>query len=106
MSANPMKTAQEIITHCRSICICSNEKPKITGSPVLLFSNSFIRTISFIEELTRVVIPYEIYETNLRRVSSISYEMTTGVRFFLSYDPLNGILSPSKWPCFLKEMDC
>ena len=35
---------------------------------------------------------YEIYEMSLRRVSKISYEisyeMTTSVRFCLSYDPL------------------
>ena len=42
----------------------------------------------YIEDLTRVVILYEIYETSLRRVSYISYEMTTSVRFCLSYDPL------------------
>ena len=41
-----------------------------------------------IEDLTRVVISYEIDETSIRRVSSISYEMTTWVRFCLSYDPL------------------
>ena len=40
------------------------------------------------EDLTRVVISYEIYETSLRRVSQFSYEMTTSVRFCLSYDPL------------------
>ena len=39
-----------------------------------------------IEDLTLVVISYEIYETSLRRVSKISYEMTTSVRFSLSYD--------------------
>ena len=49
---------------------------------LLLFSN--------IEDFTRVLISYEIYETNLRRVSSISYEMITSVRFCLSYDPLKG----------------
>ena len=41
-----------------------------------------------IEDLTRVVISYEIYETSLRRVSWISYEMTTSVRLCLSYDCL------------------
>ena len=37
-----------------------------------------------------MVISYEIYETSLRRVSLISYEMTTSssVRFCLSYDHL------------------
>ena len=40
------------------------------------------------EDLTQVVISYEIYETSLWRVSQISYEMTTCVRFCLSYDPL------------------
>ena len=34
-----------------------------------------------------MVILYEIYETSLRRVSLISYEMTTSVRFCLLYDP-------------------
>ena len=42
----------------------------------------------YIAALTRVVISYEIYETSPRRVSYISYEMTTSVRFFLSYDCL------------------
>ena len=42
----------------------------------------------YIEDLTRVVISYEIYKTSLWRVSQISYEMTTRVRFCLSYDPL------------------
>ena len=42
--------------------------------------------ITKIEDLTLVVISYEIYETSLRRVSEISYEMTTSVRFCLSYD--------------------
>ena len=40
----------------------------------------------YIEDLTRVVISYDIYETSLRRVSQISYGMTTSVRFSLSYD--------------------
>ena len=31
---------------------------------------------------------YEIYETSLQRVSTISYEMTTSVRFCLTYNPL------------------
>ena len=39
-----------------------------------------------IEDLTRVAISYEIYETSLRRVAYISYEMSTSVRFCLSYD--------------------
>ena len=43
---------------------------------------------SCMEDLTRVVISYEIYETSRRRVSQFSYEMTTSVRFCLSYDPL------------------
>ena len=30
----------------------------------------------------------------------MSYEMTTSVRFCLSYDPLNGILLPSKMSIF------
>ena len=37
-----------------------------------------------IEDLTRVVISYEIYEASLWRVSS--YEMTTSIRFCFSYD--------------------
>ena len=37
--------------------------------------------------LTRVVISYEIYETSLRRVSLISYEMITRIRSCLSFDP-------------------
>ena len=36
-----------------------------------------------------MVILYEIYETSLWRVSYISYEMTTSVRFCLSHNPLN-----------------
>ena len=35
-----------------------------------------------------MVISYEIYETRRRLVSKILYEMTTSVRFYLSYDPL------------------
>ena len=35
-----------------------------------------------------MVISYEMYETSLRRVLLISYEITTRVRFYLSYDPL------------------
>ena len=50
-----------------------------------------------------MVISYEIPETSLRRVSHISYKMTTSVRFCLSYDPLNGILSPLKWHYFIKK---
>ena len=51
-----------------------------------------------IEDLTQVVISYEIYERSLQRVSqiSISYEMTLSIRLFLSYDNLKGILSCSK----------
>ena len=33
-----------------------------------------------------MVISYEVYETSLRRVSQISYEMTMSVRFCLPYD--------------------
>ena len=39
-----------------------------------------------IKDLTRVVISYETYETSLWRVSQNSYEMTTSVKFCLSYD--------------------
>ena len=35
-----------------------------------------------------MVISNEIYETSLWRVSYISYEMTTSVKFCLSHDPL------------------
>ena len=41
-------------------------------------------SIGYIEDLTRVGVSYEIYETRLRRVSKISYEMTTRVGFCLS----------------------
>ena len=42
----------------------------------------------YTEDLTRVVISHEIYETSLRRVSLISDEMTRSVRFCSSYDSL------------------
>ena len=35
-----------------------------------------------------MVISIKIYDTSYRRVSFISYEMTTSVRFCESYDPL------------------
>ena len=38
-----------------------------------------------IEDLTLVVISYEINERSIWRVSYILYEMTTSVRFCLSY---------------------
>ena len=41
-----------------------------------------------LEDLTQMVISYEIYETSLWRVSKISYEMNMIVRLCLSYDPL------------------
>ena len=44
-----------------------------------------VDTISNIEDLTRVVISCEIYETSLWRVS---YEMITSSSFWLSYDCL------------------
>ena len=50
--------------------------------------------MSKIEDLTRVVISYEICETNLWRVS---YEMTTSLKFCLSYGPLKLDSAPSKW---------
>ena len=50
-----------------------------------------------LEDLTRVVISYEFYETSIRRVSYISYEMTTSIRFCLSYDP-------SKWDLIAFKM--
>ena len=40
-----------------------------------------------VEDITFVVISYEIYVMSLWRVS-IPYEITTNVRFCLSYDPL------------------
>ena len=43
-----------------------------------------------IQDLTRAVVSCEIYESSLWRVSYTSYEMTTSVRFCLSY-------GPSKW---------
>ena len=42
--------------------------------------HSFLPGVPYIEDLTRVVILYEIYETSLRQV-------TTRVGFGLSYDP-------------------
>ena len=45
-----------------------------------------------------MVISYEIYETSLRRVSQISYEMTTSVRFCLSYDSF-------KWGFIASKID-
>ena len=39
----------------------------------------------YIEELTRVVISYEIYETSFRRVFFSHIKMTMSVRFCLSY---------------------
>ena len=50
--------------------------------------SKYVIITTLIEDLTGVVISYEIYETSLRRVSCISYEMTTSVRFYLSYEPL------------------
>ena len=48
--------------------------------------NAFYKVGSIdMEDLTPVVISYVIYETSLWRVS---YEMTTSVRFCLSYDSL------------------
>ena len=41
-----------------------------------------------IEDLTRVVISNEIYES-LQRDSLISYEMTTSIRFCFPYDHVN-----------------
>ena len=43
---------------------------------------------AYIEDLTQVVILYEVYKTSLQKVSYIWYEMTMSVRFCLSYDPL------------------
>ena len=47
-----------------------------------------INELEYKEDLTRVVISYEFYETSLGRVSKILYEMSTTVRFCLSFDPL------------------
>ena len=53
----------------------------------------YLQIIVKTEDLTRVVISYEIYETSFRRVSSISHEMTTRVRFCLiSYHYFKGNL--------------
>ena len=50
---------------------------------------------SYKADLTRMVISY-IYETSMRRVSYISYKLTTSVRFCLSYDHLNGFFMACK----------
>ena len=50
--------------------------------------NFVLSSSTYIEDLTRVIVSHELYETSLRRVSFISYETTTSVRFCLSYDPL------------------
>ena len=55
--------------------------------PTLLLLTRIIEDLThIIEDLKRVIISYKIYKTSLRRVSSISYEMTTSVRFCLQYD--------------------
>ena len=60
--------------------------PKFYPSNILYNSYETETSIfAYIKDLTRVVISYEIYETSLLRVSWISYEMSTSVRFcFLS----------------------
>ena len=50
--------------------------------------------ILFIADLKRVVISYEIYETN---------EMTTSVRFYLSHDPLKWDFIASKMGNILRR---
>ena len=59
----------------------------ILWSDLSFIKNIFLSRSKYTEDLTRRVISYKIYETSLRRISSISYEMTTSVRFCLSYDP-------------------
>ena len=46
-----------------------------------------------------MVISYEIYETSLLQVLKISYEITTSVRFCLSYDPLKRDFIMFRWNC-------
>ena len=64
-----------------------------------------VKGILYIEDITQVVISYEIYQTSLRL-----YEMTTSdsVIFCLSYGMTfqNGFLSPLKWTFFQREMYC
>ena len=62
----------------------SNQSSYPIGTKTTLFVPPAYRC--YTEDLTFMVILYEIYETSLRRVSYISYEMTTSVRFCLSYD--------------------
>ena len=69
----------------------------IKGFDFLIDFYKLLSMMYEIKDLTRVVISYEIYETSLRRVSLISYEMTTSVRFCLSYVPL-------KWDFFAFKM--
>ena len=73
---------------CQLFCTIFTSNLSYNGSQ----QAHYIET-TYIEDLTRVVISYEINETSLR-----SYEMTTSVRFCLSYmyDPLKLDLAPSK----------
>ena len=54
--------------------------------------------VQYIEDLTPVVISYEMYDTNPGKRAfgefHISFDMTTSVRFRTSCDCLNDILSP------------
>ena len=50
-----------------------------------------------------MVILFDIYETSLRRVSYISYEMTTSVRFCLTYDRLKWDFIAFKMNIFHEE---
>ena len=62
------------------------------------FKSKFVSyRLRHVEDLTQVEISHEIYETSLRRVS-ISYEMTTSVRFCLSSVCL-------KWDCIAFKVD-
>ena len=67
-----------------SISCHSNQSSYPIGTKTTLFVPPAYRC--YTEDLTLMVILYEIYETSLRRVSYISYEMITSVRFCLSYD--------------------
>ena len=57
-----------ILTH-----ISLSDLIRIYFSVVYIYS---FRVILKIEDLKRVVISYEIYETSLRRIHKLSYEMT------------------------------
>ena len=69
------------------------------------FKHSFKNCLFFeIDDLTLMVISYEIYENSLWRVPLISYEMTTSVRFCISYDPLKRAVKMSDVTCRAKRL--